>query len=73
MHTLLENCLKLFGDSVYIKHVPVLQQEGTQLAQRSLVLLIAASFGTKSSSLCRLCSTESANVSHHDGKIILSC
>jgi telomere length regulation protein len=28
LHTLLENCIKLFGDSVYIKHTPVVQQEG---------------------------------------------
>ncbi|KAH8732829.1 telomere length regulation protein-domain-containing protein [Phaeosphaeriaceae sp. PMI808] len=27
LHTLLENCIKAFGDSVYIKHTPVLQQE----------------------------------------------
>ncbi|KAH7399295.1 telomere length regulation protein-domain-containing protein [Pyrenochaeta sp. MPI-SDFR-AT-0127] len=27
LHTLLENCIRLFGDSVYVKHTPVLQQE----------------------------------------------
>ncbi|KAH3940478.1 hypothetical protein HBI25_118060 [Parastagonospora nodorum] len=27
LHTLLENCIKMFGDPVFIKHVPVLQQE----------------------------------------------
>lgn len=28
LHTLLESLIKLFGDSVYIRHTPVLQQEG---------------------------------------------
>ncbi|KAH7408466.1 telomere length regulation protein-domain-containing protein [Phaeosphaeria sp. MPI-PUGE-AT-0046c] len=27
LHTLLENCIRTFGDSVYIKHTPVVQQE----------------------------------------------
>ncbi|KAB2106324.1 hypothetical protein AG0111_0g5032 [Alternaria gaisen] len=27
LHTLLENLIKIFGDSVYIRHTPVLQQE----------------------------------------------
>ncbi|KAH7076906.1 telomere length regulation protein-domain-containing protein [Paraphoma chrysanthemicola] len=35
LHNLLEACIKMFGDSVYIKHTPVLQQEA--LAQ-NLVL-----------------------------------
>ncbi|KAL6712070.1 telomere binding protein [Coniothyrium glycines] len=35
LHNLLESCIKLFGDSSYIKHVPILQQEA--LAQ-TLVL-----------------------------------
>ncbi|KAL5116942.1 telomere binding protein [Pleosporales sp. CAS-2024a] len=35
LHTLLENSIKMFGDPIYIKHVPVLQQEA--LAQ-NLVL-----------------------------------
>ncbi|KAI8940268.1 hypothetical protein NX059_003970 [Plenodomus lindquistii] len=35
LHTLLENAIKLFGDSIYIKHTPVIQQEA--LAQ-SLVI-----------------------------------
>lgn len=31
LHNLLEACIKMFGDSVYIKHTPVLQQEGKEL------------------------------------------
>ncbi|KAF2855446.1 hypothetical protein T440DRAFT_413901 [Plenodomus tracheiphilus IPT5] len=27
LHTLLENAIKLFGDSIYIKHTPIMQQE----------------------------------------------
>ncbi|KAF1912311.1 telomere length regulation protein-domain-containing protein, partial [Ampelomyces quisqualis] len=27
LQTLLENCVKIFGDSVYVKHTPVVQQE----------------------------------------------
>ncbi|EMD94324.1 hypothetical protein COCC4DRAFT_58274 [Bipolaris maydis ATCC 48331] len=35
LHTLLENLIKLFGDLVYIRHTPVLQQEGIGYVKRS--------------------------------------
>lgn len=35
LHTLLENAIKLFGDSIYIKHTPIIQQEA--LAQTLVV------------------------------------
>lgn len=35
LHTLLENAIKLFGDSIYIKHTPVIQQEA--LAQTLVI------------------------------------
>lgn len=35
LHSLLENSLKLFGDSFYVKHTPILQQEG--LAQTIVI------------------------------------
>ncbi|KAF2035856.1 hypothetical protein EK21DRAFT_53489 [Setomelanomma holmii] len=35
LHNLLENCIKMFGDSVFIKHTPVVQQEGNGYVHRT--------------------------------------
>ena len=38
LHTLLESCIKIFGDSIYIKHTPVLQQECMRTRSPSAIL-----------------------------------